>query len=356
MPSSVLLGAPIIAQARVPVSLMDLSDTIHLLGEILGDVLRSEESVALFMTEERIRALAKARRAGEPEAARDLAAAVAALSTDEARATASAFAVYFDLVNLAEESHRLQALRDRERSRHPAPIAESVGEAVARLKAQGVPADRMAALLADLRVELVLTAHPTEATRRTGRSALQRIGESVRRLHDSDLLPRERTAVLAALRAEITGLWLTDRNRTARPAVTDEVRTGLYFVDAVFWDALPRIADELEAALREHYPEVAAPSTPVTLASWIGGDRDSNPSVVAAVTAETLRLHRGLAVERHRRSLQDLARRLSASARRRPPPIALVAWLDARRPLPAHVAFLEQRYAQEPYRLALSLL
>ena len=86
------------------------------------------------------------------------------------------------------------------------------------------------------------------------------------------------------------------------------------------------------------------------------GDRDGNPAVTASVTAETLRLHRGLAVERHRRSLQDLARRLSVSGRRCPPPPSLDAWLQARRPLPAHVAYLEQRYAEEPYRLALALL
>ena len=74
------------------------------------------------------------------------------------------------------------------------------------------------------------------------------------------------------------------------------------------------------------------------------------------VTAETLRLHRGLAVEQHRRALHDLARRLSVSGRRCPAPPALTAWLDARRPLPAHVAYLERRYGGEPYRLALSLL
>ena len=88
----------------------------------------------------------------------------------------------------------------------------------------------------------------------------------------------------------------------------------------------------------------------------IGGDRDGNPSVIAAVTAETFRLHRGLAIERHRRSLHDLARRLSVSGRRCPPPPALAAWLEARRPLPARVAYLAERYAGEPYRLALSLL
>jgi phosphoenolpyruvate carboxylase len=335
---------------------VDLSATIHLLGEALGGVLREQESAVVFETEERIRALAKARRLDDKAAAERLAAEVAALSDDAARAIASAFAVYFDLVNLAEETHRIAALRERERSRSPAPIAESVGEAVGLLAARGTTPEQMTQLLRSLRIQLVLTAHPTEAKRRTVLSKLQRLAAALRRLADPDLLPRERDALTAALGAEVTTLWLTDRTRTARPAVTDEVRTGLYFVDAVFWDVLPRIADDLDAALREHYPTVRAGAGWLTLASWIGGDRDGNPAVTAAVTAETLRLHRGLAVERHRRSLQDLARRLSVSARRCPPPPSLQAWLQARRPLPARVAFLEERYAHEPYRLVLSLL
>jgi phosphoenolpyruvate carboxylase len=335
---------------------VDLSTTINLLGDTLGAVLRAQESPALFETEEAIRALAKARRAGDSKAASRLAAAVEALPLDAARATASAFAVYFDLVNLAEEAHRIHALRARERARYPAPIDESVGAAVARLKAQGMTAPAMRELLADLRVELVLTAHPTEAKRRTVLSKLQRVAELLRRLDDPDLLPTEREAEIASLRAEITALWLTDRSRTTKPAVTDEVRTGLYFLDAVFWDAIPRLTAELAAALRTHFPELAPPPRWLTLASWIGGDRDGNPSVVAAVTAETLRLHRGLAVERHRRSLREAARRLSVSGRRCPPPPALAAWLEARRPLPPRVAYLETRYADEPYRLALSLL
>jgi phosphoenolpyruvate carboxylase len=335
---------------------VDLSGTINLLGDTLGAVLRAQESVALFETEETVRALAKARRAGDPDAAACLASTVADLPVDAGRATASAFAVYFDLVNLAEELHRIRALRARERALHPAPIPESVGAAIGRLKAQGMTSARMAELLASLRVELVLTAHPTEAKRRTVLSKLQRIAELLRRLHDPDLLPAERAAETTALRAEITALWLTDRARTTRPAVTDEVRTGLYFVGSIFWDALPRLTAELAAALRAHFPDLAPPPGWLTLASWIGGDRDGNPSVVTTVTAETLRLHRGLAVERHRRALRDAARRLSVSDRRCPLPPTLAAWLEARRPLPRHVAYLEERYANEPYRLALSLL
>ncbi|NTU63937.1 MAG: phosphoenolpyruvate carboxylase, partial [Chloroflexi bacterium] len=96
----------------------------------------------------------------------------------------------------------------------------------------------------------------------------------------------------------------------------------------------------------------------LTLASWIGGDRDGNPFVTAEVTAETLRLHRGLAIEQHHKAVHEVSRRFSLSARRVPPPAELNAWLDARHTvrLPDHVAFLEKRYAGEPYRLTLSLL
>jgi len=97
-------------------------------------------------------------------------------------------------------------------------------------------------------------------------------------------------------------------------------------------EALPRIAGNLTRALAGEYPGVCPPAGWLTLASWVGGDRDGNPTVTAAVTAETLRLHRGLAVERHRRALHDLARRLSLSARRLPPPEDLRLWLEARRP------------------------
>ncbi len=158
------------------------------------------------------------------------------------------------------------------------------------------------------------------------------------------------------IHAEVISLWLTDRHRTARLAVTDEVRTGLYFVDSVFWDALPAIYDDLEDALSTHYPGFNLPSTWLRLASWMGGDRDGNPNVTHRVTAETLRLHRGLAVEKHRVSLQNLARHLSMSDHRLPPSRELSEWIESRRPFPPHVAFIEERYVAESYRLVLSLL
>ena len=337
-------------------SSMDLSAAIHLLGDILGEVIGELESPQLFNTEERIRAAAKERRGGNAEAAKQLEAEIEALDIKTARGVSAAFTTYFDLVNLAEEYYRIEQLRERESIRSPNPLEESVGDAIVSLKEEGTSPEQMQALLDKLSIELVLTAHPTESRRRTVISKLQRLARLLDYLSGYRLPPREQEKTRSGIHAEIVGLWLTDRDRTARPAVTDEVRTGLHFVDTVFWDTLPALYSDLEYALVYYYPEVKPPLNWLRLASWMGGDRDGNPNVTHEVTAETLRLHRGLAVERHRRTLQDLARRLSVSGNRLPPSPELIDWIETRRPLPRHVAYIEERYAAEPYRLILSLL
>ena len=333
---------------------MELSTAIRLLGDILGDVITELESPELFAIEERIRAAAKERRAGAVDVAKQLEAEVEALSIDDARAVSAAFTTYFDLVNLAEEYHRVQHLREREQ--RPEPLGESVENAIATLKNAGVTSAQMGSLLDGLSIELVLTAHPTESRRRTVISKLQRVAHFLEDLANGGLTLREREATLSAIRAEVVGLWLTDRTRTVKPTVTDEVRTGLHFVESVFWDTLPALYSDMDEALASHYPEVASPPSWFHLASWMGGDRDGNPNVTHEVTAETLRLHRGLAVEGHRHTLQDLARRLSMSSERLPVSPDLAAWIESRRPLPSHVKYIEERYVAEPYRLVLSLL
>lgn len=335
---------------------MDISQTIHMLGDLLGEVISDLESPAIFEIEESIRAEAKARRTGDHTAAQRLQKLVSALSTDEARATAAAFATYFDLVNLAEDNQRVQLLRQRLDQRYPQSVDESIGEAVARLKARGVTQEQMSTLLENLSIELVLTAHPTEARRRTVLSKIERIAQLLQEISNRENSARENDTLQDSLRFEISALWLTERARASRLAVTDEVKTGLYYVDAFFWKAIPALYDDLEKALQLHYPELQAPPTWLKLASWIGGDRDGNPNVTTEVTAETLRLHRGLTVENHRRKLQELARRLSMSTRLVPPPPELLSWIEKRRPFPAHISYIEERYVNEPYRLVLSLL
>jgi len=296
---------------------MELSTAIHLLGDILGEVIGELESPELFAIEERIRIAAKDRRGGNVEAMKQLAAEVEALDVDQARAVSAAFTTYFELINLAEENHRVAQLRERVLS--PEPLGESVIDAIALLKKDGVTEAQMRFLLSELSIELVLTAHPTEARRRTVLSKLQRLARLLDQTSTDRLSAREREKNREAIHAEVAALWLTDSHRTERPAVTDEVRTGLQFVESVFWDTLPALYEDLEDALASYYPEVNPPSKWLHLASWMGGDRDGNPNVDHEVTAETLRLHRGLAVESHRRTFQELARRLSMSDRRLPP-------------------------------------
>lgn len=335
---------------------MDLSQNIHLLGDLLGKVISELESPELFEIEERIRALAKARRNGDSVAAERLQQEVSSLQAKDARVIAASFAAYFDLVNLAEEHQRVRLLRQREDASFPEPIHESIGEAIALLKQQGIGDEAMSALLENLSIELVLTAHPTEARRRTIFSKTERIDSLLRLLNQNSLSLRERQNTVEALCNAISALWLTDRTRADKLSVTDEVRTGLYFVDSFFWNIIPTIYRDLEDAIEKYYPGLQAPEHWLKLASWIGGDRDGNPYVTSAITAETLRLHRGLAVENHRRTFQELGRHLSMSSSRVPPPPALLQWIENRRPFPPHVAYIEQRYANEPYRLILALL
>jgi phosphoenolpyruvate carboxylase len=319
-------------------------------------VIRQQAGIAIFDLVERTRALAKTRRFDDdPAVAGYLRELVGAFSLAEAEDLARAFTTYFELINLAEENHRLRILRQRERLAYPKPPAESIAEAVAEMRANGVEEDEMADLLARLHIELVFTAHPTEPKRRSVLGKLRRIADYLVQLERFDPSPSEERSLHANILAEVTALWLTERSRTRKPEVTDEVRTGLQYFETAIWNVVPQIYRSLGDALAQHYPNLRIPERFLTFGSWIGGDRDGNPYVTGAVTAETLRLHRGLAVEHHRAEAHRLSRILSLSSRLSPPSPALQAELDAA-DLTDHVAFLLQRYPREPYRIYSALL
>lgn len=328
-----------------------LSEDIHLLGDILGHVIRRQAGIEIFELEERIRALAKTRRLeNDPAIDTRLAYVVGRLDPDEAELVARSFTTYFELVNLAEEQHRVRVLRERERDFHPQPLPESVAGAVAALWKAGVDEFEMRRLLHRLDIELVFTAHPTQAKRRTVLTKLRRIAAALTDLDVRDLLPSERQALVDQINAEVTLLWVTDRSRTSRPTVTDEVRTGLFYFDTTLWDVLPAVYRDMTAALAQHYPSLRPPDRFLTFASWIGGDRDGNPNVTAGVTAETLRLHRGLALEKHRAAARQLDRSLSISDQLAEVPEAVSDAVAAYGEPDGHLAFLHDRYPNETYR------
>jgi len=328
-----------------------LSEDIHLLGDILGHVIRRQAGIEIFELEERIRALAKTRRLeDDPAIDTRLAYVVGRLDPAEAELVARSFTTYFELVNLAEEQHRVRVLRERERDAHPQPLSESVAAAVAALWKAGVDEFEMRRLLNRLDIELVFTAHPTQAKRRTILTKLRRVAAALTDLDVRDLLPAERQALVDQITAEVSLLWVTDRSRTSRPTVTDEVRTGLFYFDTTLWDVLPAVYRDMETALAQYYPALRPPDRFLTFGSWIGGDRDGNPNVTAAVTAETLRLHRGLALEKHRAAARRLDRALSISDQLAHVPESVTAAVAAYGEPQGHLAFLRERYPHETYR------
>jgi phosphoenolpyruvate carboxylase len=334
-----------------------LSGDIHLLGDQLGRVIRRQAGIEIYELVERIRALAKARRI-EPDAAVDsrLQQLVNQLSLDDVEQIARSFTLYFELINLAEEQHRVRVLRQREREAHPRPLGESIADAIERLKLMGLDEFEMAQLLERLEVELVFTAHPTQAKRRTVLAKLRRIARALSEMDARDLTPKEQAAIMTDLTAEVALLWVTDRSRSDKPRVTDEARTGLYYFDITIWDVAPQVYREMVDALARHYPNLQPPARFLTFGSWIGGDRDGNPFVTADITAETLRLHRGMAVEQHRREVRRLDRALSVSEKLVKIRPELLEALAAAETDSRHVAYLQKRYPHEPYRLWAAIL
>ena len=334
-----------------------LRTDVRNLGSALGRVITRLEGTKAFETVEKLRQLAKARRSGVPAAEAKLEAAIRALDPAAAFKQAMAFTLYFELVNLAEENFRIMLLRRRraaQRAGVAEPMRESIEAAVRQLKRRGVSAAAMQALLDRVRIELVFTAHPTESKRRTLLTKLRRLAEILRDRAHPELA---RSAALLdpdLVEREIVSLWLTDRSRVARPEVTDEARTGLWYFDTTLFETVPQLQEDLERALAQHYPGVKAPSRWLTFGSWMGGDRDGNPNVTPAVTAEVLRLHRRLAIEKMRLAARDLARSLTVSERREPTLRRLVRALERQRhPLSPHLQELRARYPHEPYRLLL---
>jgi phosphoenolpyruvate carboxylase len=334
-----------------------LSSEIRKLGRILGEVIVKLEGQEILDLEEKLRQLAKSSRAGDAAAEAELGKTVQQLSVGDAAPMAMAFTVYFELVNLAEETHRVRLLRRRRRAQYQeggTPMRESIGAALSELKARNVPAETVQTILDKLSIELVFTAHPTEAKRRTMLNKFQRLAQRLR--NPEAHLDDEVTGIVdpRALEREITSLWLTDRSRTARPEVADEVRTGLWYFDTTLWRTVPLLQDELERALADTYPTVKAPSRWIQFGSWMGGDRDGNPNVTPAVTAEALVLHRHLALDKFQEAFRELARLLSISSRIDRISPELRRLLEKEEAADPHLQALHSRYPEEPYRLLLS--
>ena len=286
-----------------------LREDVHLLGELLGQTIRSQYGQAFLDKVELIRQGAKAARRGSAEGARQLAAALDGLGEDELLPVARAFNQFLNLANIAEQYHRIR----RRGPKEPQPFEQRVlGELLGRLRKAGVEPAELARQVAQLDIELVLTAHPTEVARRTLIQKYDAMAAQLAAKDHTDLLPEEREQVDTRLRRLVAEAWHTDEIRRTRPTPVDEAKWGFAVIEHSLWHAVPdflRHVDEtLQSCTGQRLPLQAAP---IRFASWMGGDRDGNPNVTAAITREVLLLARWMAADLYLRDVDSLAADLS---------------------------------------------
>lgn len=330
-------------------SLAPLRADVRLLGDLLGRVLTESGGDDLLADVELLRkATRDARTGGDPDLPARI---VAAWEVQRAEAVARAFTVYFRLANLAEERHRVRALRSRGRE-GASPAEDSLAAALA-----DAGREHVLSALRRLEVHPVLTAHPTEARRRAVASALSRITDLMDCGDDPRAGISERAEVRRALLEQITVLWRTAQLRSRQPGPLDEVRAAMTVFDETLFQLVPALYRAVDGVLDDLAPGVEpgtqrARVTPfLRLGSWIGGDRDGNPLVTAAVTREALEIQaehvlRGLATAATR-----IGRMLTVDASSTPPSGALQDML-AEQAL-THPQLAEELAAsspREPYR------
>jgi len=252
-------------------TLLPLREDVRLLGNILGEVLIRQEGDAVFALVERVRALSKAARLGEADADRELNALIRSLPVADAHLVARTFAHFLALANIAEQHHRIRRRRWYRNRPDVAPQRGGLDEAFSRLIKQGVSREDLHRTVTNLDIGLVLTAHPTEAQRRSIIQWYVRIGAL---LDERDLGTKNANAVRVELERVITESWGTDEVRRRKPTPEDEVRNGLAWFEQVLWDALPAHLRALDRALEVHTGKpLPVGCSPVHFGSWMGGDR-----------------------------------------------------------------------------------
>ena len=289
-----------------------LRDDVRLLGEMLGETLLQRGGKGLFDTVERVRSLSKSGRAGNERDRDALAGLLRELPVTAAVPVARAFAHFLTLSNIAEQHQRVRRRRERQQDPASPPQRASFDETFGRLRGVGLGADALHAAISALQIELVLTAHPTEITRRTIAYKHQRIARTLAQQDRPDLTPAEQEELLASLRREISTAWDTEEIPSRRPTPVDEAIGGLLIFEQTLWDGVPRYLRALDRALsRATGRTLALDAAPIRFGSWMGGDRDGNPAVSPAVTRHVCLIARWMAADLYEREIATLRFELS---------------------------------------------
>lgn len=288
-----------------------LREDVRLLGNLLGETLKLHAGQDLFNQVEQIRALSKGARDGQLEAEKQLEQLFLSLEDDEILPLTRAFTHFLNFANIAEQYHVVRRRRQSEfdeTAESPNPLVPLFE----KFKQQEISAESLYQQICELKIELVLTAHPTEVSRRTLIQKYDGINDCLSKCDQQKLTPRERQAILAELKQLITSAWQTDEIRQHRPTPVDEAKWGFTTIEQTLWNAVPKFIRELDGMVQEQCGQSLPLSVaPVRFASWMGGDRDGNPNVTHHITQEVLWLSRWKAADLYLRDIEDLRWELS---------------------------------------------
>lgn len=288
-----------------------LREDVRLLGNLLGETLKLHAGQDLFNQVEQIRALSKGARDGQLEAEKQLEQLFLSLEDDEILPLTRAFTHFLNFANIAEQYHVVRRRRQSEfdeTAESPNPLVPLFE----KFKQQEISAESLYQQICELKIELVLTAHPTEVSRRTLIQKYDGINDCLSKCDQQKLTPRERQAILDELKQLITSAWQTDEIRQHRPTPVDEAKWGFTTIEQTLWNAVPKFIRELDGMVQEQCGQSLPLSVaPVRFASWMGGDRDGNPNVTHHITQEVLWLSRWKAADLYLRDIEDLRWELS---------------------------------------------
>lgn len=284
-----------------------LRQNVSYLGRLLGEIIAEAQGADFLALIERIRLLSRSAREGDEQAQQSLLDVLTHLPDEQTVPVARAFSQFLNLANIAEQRHVVSRAMDPLLS-----ASKTLKTELDSLVALGISKEAVIKSVGALNIELVLTAHPTEITRRTLIHKHSEISHCLGQLELNGHTEREREQLYARLRDLITQVWHSHDFRQQRPTPVDEARWGFAVVEESLWKAVPEFVRRLDTAVQERCG-VGLPleAAPVRFLSWMGGDRDGNPNVTASVTREVLLLARWQAASLYLGDIQQLVDELS---------------------------------------------
>ena len=302
---------------------IELSSTIHLLGEILGSVIKKQENTAIFDKIEKIRTLSKNSRGSNEglnkQSFKKLKNQISNLTSTETLIIAKSFSRFLDFSNIAESLYSIHNIHD-----HVIRKTQETNEIVileeALLDVQknpNVSKNKFFNVAKNISIDLVLTAHPTEVKRRTLIQKYANVNNILDELNNIQILKkqnikREKGILEKKLKEEITSVWKTDEIKRSRPTAVEEAKWGLAVIEDSLWNSIPKICSRFDNAVKKFTNKnLPINYSPIKVSSWMGGDRDGNPNVTSKTTMEVVLLSRWEAASLYEKEFTKLIQSLS---------------------------------------------